>query len=86
MLTILLRLGLAVLILTAVLATLLEISRDAVTIRATPVDRISNSLGSELRRCQALGDAALQGVSCLNLWAQKRRSFLNSDSTPEGSE
>lgn len=75
----LLRLGIGVLALMAVLGALLEIAReDVIDIRSIPdVTDSSNPLAAELRRCQSLGDAALDDQDCAATWTETRRRFLN---------
>jgi conjugative transfer region protein TrbK len=63
----------------AVLGALLEIAReDVIDIRSIPdVTDSSNPLAAELRRCQSLGDAALDDQDCAATWTETRRRFLN---------
>ncbi|MCE8005824.1 putative entry exclusion protein TrbK-alt [Aestuariivita sp.] len=73
-----LRLGIGVLAFMAVLGALLEISReDGGDVRSAPnvTDR-SDPLTAELRRCQSLGDAALDDQDCAATWTETRRRFL----------
>jgi conjugative transfer region protein TrbK len=37
---------------------------------------VSNPLRDGLRRCQALGEAALRDDGCVRLWAEQRDRFL----------
>lgn len=85
---VLIRLGTGVFVLFALLAALLEISRDdEVVIRPAPVTiDLPDPRRTELRRCQALGEGALQDQSCLDAWAEKRRRFLTTDATSNGTE
>ncbi|TYB86078.1 putative entry exclusion protein TrbK-alt [Oceaniovalibus sp. ACAM 378] len=85
---VLIRLGTGVFVLFALLAALLEISRDdEIVIRPAPVTPEQTDLRqADLRRCQALGAAALEDPSCLDAWAEKRRDFLRSDPTSEREE
>jgi conjugative transfer region protein TrbK len=75
----LLRLGIGVLAFMAVLGALLEIARDdEIDVRSVPnVTDISDRLAAELRRCQSLGDAALNDQDCAATWTEARRRFLN---------
>ncbi len=86
--TVLIRLGTGVFVLFALLATLLEISRnDEIVIRHTPVTREQpDPRQADLRRCQALGPAALEDPSCLDAWAEQGRDFLRSSPTFERGE
>jgi conjugative transfer region protein TrbK len=40
-------------------------------------DGYSDPLAAELRRCQLLGDAALNDQDCATTWTETRRRFLN---------
>lgn len=75
----LLRLGIGVLAFMAVLGALLEIARDdVIDVRSVPnVTDSSDPLVAELRRCQSLGDAALDDQDCAAAWTETRRRFLN---------
>ena len=75
----LLRLGIGVLAFMAVLGALLEIAReDGVDVRSVPnVPDNSDPLAAEQRRCQLLGDAALDDQNCAATWDETRRRFLN---------
>lgn len=83
----LLRLGIGVLALIAVLGALLEIAReDVIDVRSVPnAMDISDPLAAELRRCQSLGEAALGDQYCAAIWTDTRRRFLN-PSPPSDSE
>ena len=76
---ILLRLGIGVVAFMAVLGALLEIAReDGVDVRPMPnVTNSSDPIAAELRRCQSLGDAALNDQNCAATWIETRRRFLN---------
>ena len=84
----LLRLGIGVLAFMAVLATLLEIAReDVIDVRPVPdVIDSSDPLAAELRRCQSLGDAALDDQTCAATWTETRRRFLNPALSPDPEE
>jgi conjugative transfer region protein TrbK len=75
----LLRLGIGVLAFIAVLGALLEVARDdGVDVRSVPnVMDNSDRLAADLRRCQLLGDAALNDQDCAATWTETRRRFLN---------
>ncbi len=81
----LLRLGIGVIAFMAVLGALLEVAReDGVDVR--PVSNVtdrSDPLAAELRRCQLLGDAALDDQDCAATWTETRRQFLTPSSDPE---
>tara|TARA_R110002049_G_scaffold305535_1_gene502465 strand:+ start:2385 stop:2654 length:270 start_codon:yes stop_codon:yes gene_type:complete len=74
----LLRLGIGVIAFMAVLGALLEVARDDM-INGRPVPNVtdnSDPLAEELRRCQSLGDAALDDQDCAATWTETRRRFL----------
>jgi conjugative transfer region protein TrbK len=84
----LLRLGIGVLAFMAVLGALLEIARDdVIDVRSVPnVTDSSDPLAAELRRCQSLGDAALDDEDCTATWTETRRRFLNLALSPDPEE
>jgi conjugative transfer region protein TrbK len=75
----LLRLGIGVIAFMAVLGAVLEIAReDGIDVRSVPnITDSSDPLAAELRRCQLLGDAALNDQDCATTWTETRRRFLN---------
>lgn len=75
----LLRLGIGAVAFMAVLGALLEIARDdMIDVQSVPnVTDSSDPLAAELRRCQSLGDAALDDQDCAATWTETRRRFLN---------
>ncbi|TPI57409.1 conjugal transfer protein TrbK [Mesorhizobium sp. B3-1-7] len=64
----------------AMTATALEMSRKedkpAGEGAHIPAASVSNPLRDGLRRCQALGEAALRDDGCARLWAEQRDRFL----------
>ena len=50
-----------------------------------PVASLPDPLGEALRRCQALGEAALRDDGCARLWAEQRNRFLGLDKAGGGS-
>ncbi|MGL5008300.1 MAG: putative entry exclusion protein TrbK-alt [Paracoccaceae bacterium] len=82
------RLGIATFALFAILAALLEVSRDDENLIRPASTGLSTQSPphAALQRCQALGVAALNDQACLTLWAGERRRFLITGATPEGSE
>ncbi|TPK38317.1 conjugal transfer protein TrbK [Mesorhizobium sp. B2-5-4] len=50
----------------------------------TPAASVPNPLPDGLRRCQALGEAALREDGCARLWAEQRNRFLGLE-RPSGS-
>tara|TARA_R110000868_G_scaffold209427_1_gene459232 strand:- start:32 stop:304 length:273 start_codon:yes stop_codon:yes gene_type:complete len=70
---------------TATVLALRDDRRPAEVTTAPPAVREQNDvdpLQAELRRCQALGEAATRDPKCLNAWAESRRRFLSG--RPEG--
>lgn len=83
--TILIRLGIGALVLTAILATLLEISRQSeMVIEPVPAQNTSDPARAELRRCQEIGEAAMQDDACLKAWAENRQRFMSPEPAPDG--
>jgi conjugative transfer region protein TrbK len=74
----LLRLSIGVIAFMAVLGALLEVARDdMINVRPVPnATDNSDPLAEELRRCQSLGDAALDDQDCAATWTETRRRFL----------
>ncbi len=75
---ILIRLSIGVLVLTAILASLLEINRQNETVIG-PVPatlNINDPRRAELRRCQEIGQAAMHDDACLTAWEENRRRFM----------
>lgn len=86
--TVLARLAAAIFLLIAIVVAIIELGRQGEEARASrPVAGVAQEpFRAELQRCQALGEAALQDQSCLDVWAEKRRDFLRSEPKSEGSE
>lgn len=86
--TVLARLAAAIFLLIAIVVAIIELGRQGEEVRASrPVAAATQEpFRAELQRCQALGEAALQDGSCLDVWAEKRRRFLSSGSDPQESE
>lgn len=84
--TVFARLAAASFLLVAVVVAIIELGRQGEEARASrpTAGATQEPFRDELQRCQALGEAALQDQACLNVWAEKRRRFL--DASPEGSE
>lgn len=82
------RLGIGLLACMAVLGALLEIARDdVINVRSAPnVTDSSDPLTAELRRCQSLGDAALDDQDCAATWTETRRRFLTPALSPDPKE
>jgi len=86
--TILARIAAIVFVAFAITATVLALRegrRPAAVTTAPPAVKERNAadpLQAELRRCQALGEAATRDSECLAAWAESRRRFLSGK--PEG--
>lgn len=79
--TVLARLAAAAFLLIAVVVAIIEPGRQGEEVRAArpAASVVEEPVRAELRRCQALGEAALDDQSCLDAWAEKRRRFLETD-------
>jgi len=86
--TVLARFAAAAFLMVAVVVATIELGRQGEEVRAPqPIESATQEPFSvELQRCQALGEAALQDQSCLDVWAEKRLRFLSTGSTSEGGE
>ncbi|WP_306259984.1 putative entry exclusion protein TrbK-alt [Pararhizobium sp. IMCC21322] len=81
------RLAAAVFLMIAIVVAVIELGRDGKEVRfSEPIAAVSDPLSAELQRCQALGDAALEDKSCLDVWAENRRRFLTPGSPLDGRE
>lgn len=81
------RLAAAVFLMIAIVVAVIELGRDGEEARSSePITAASDPLRIALQRCQALGDAALEDQSCLDVWAENRRRFLTPGLPPEESE
>lgn len=62
----------------AILATVIEFSReeDGSSPQSTAPDTAADSLRGELVRCQLLGEAGIRDTACLRAWAESRRRFI----------
>ena len=76
--TVLARLAAAAFLIIAVVVAIIELGRQGEEARASRplVSDVQEASRSELQRCQALGEAALDDQACLDVWAEKRRRFL----------
>ncbi len=77
--TVLARLAAAAFLLLAIVVAIIELGRQGEKARASrpAASAASDPLGSELLRCQALGEAAVRDLACLDVWAENRRRFLS---------
>ena len=82
------RLAAAAFLLIAIIVAIIELGRQGEEARAIrpSVAVASEPFRSDLQRCQALGQAALEDQSCLDVWAENRRRFLTTGSLPNDSE
>ena len=81
------RLAAAVFLMVAIVVAITELGRDGEDVRSSePIAATSDPLSAELRRCQALGNAALEDQSCLDVWAENRRRFLIPGTSPQTKE
>ena len=62
----------------AILATVIEFSREEnePSPQSTAPDTAADSLRGELVRCQLLGEAGIRDTACLHAWAESRRRFI----------
>ena len=63
----------------AVTATVIEMTRPEEPVRVLPAPALqppSDPLRATLRRCQQLGEAAMNEADCLAAWATSRDRFL----------
>ena len=62
----------------AILATVIEVSReeDGPSLQSTAPNLAADSLRGELVRCQLLGEAGIRDTACLHAWAESRRRFI----------
>lgn len=81
------RLAAAVFLMIAIVVAVIELGRDGEEVRpSAPIAAASDPLSTALQRCQALGDAALEDQSCLDVWAENRRRFLTPGTSPQTKE
>lgn len=83
--TVIARLAAAIFLMIAVVVAIVELGRqeDEATTARPDASAAVEPARADLRRCQALGEAALDDRSCLDLWAETRRRFLTTNS-PKG--
>ncbi len=72
------RLGAVAFGVVAILATVIEFSREGYEPSPHPTapDVAADSLRGELVHCQMLGEAGIRDVTCLRAWAESRRRFI----------
>ena len=79
------RLGAIVFVAVAITATVIELTDKQERSPTSPVRLIpsdSDPLREGQRRCQQLGQEALEDAACLRVWSQTRNRFLGRASEP----
>ncbi|ADZ68717.1 putative entry exclusion protein TrbK-alt [Polymorphum gilvum] len=79
------RLGAVVFVAVAITATAIELTRkeeEPTPKPARAVERSTDPLRNEQRRCQQLGEAAGKDAGCLRVWAETRDRFLGRAQQP----
>ena len=79
------RLGAIIFIAIAITATVIELTRKDEPPRGRPapeLQRPADPLRQSLRRCQQLGEAAVNDPACLAIWAENRDRFLGRTPVP----
>lgn len=82
---ILARLGAIIFVAIAFTATVIEMTREdepAQTRSAPSLQPAADPLRQNLRRCQQLGEAAVNDPTCLATWAENRDRFLGRTPVP----
>ncbi|WMS45160.1 putative entry exclusion protein TrbK-alt [Acuticoccus sp. MNP-M23] len=86
------RIGAIVFVAFAMIATVIELTREDEPARPAPAPAFApavDPLRAEQRRCQQLGEAAVRDTECLAVWAETRDRFLGrapSDAASRGEE
>ncbi|KFL26213.1 putative entry exclusion protein TrbK-alt [Brucella intermedia] len=83
------RLGAIVFVAVAITATVIELNRkeDAPASSPAPLHQSAyDPLRESQRRCQKLGQKALDDTDCLRVWAETRDRFLGRQPVPAGPE
>ena len=74
------RIGAAVFVAAAIALTIAQLAREAgrngEAVLLPRPEATPDPLAAEVRRCTALGEAALRDRACLEAWAERRRRFL----------
>ena len=81
----LVRLGAVIFVAIAITATVIEMTREDEPARSRPAPVLQPSadpLRQSLRRCQQLGEAAVNDTGCLATWAESRDRFLGRTPVP----
>ncbi|KPP88844.1 MAG: P-type conjugative transfer system protein TrbK [Rhodobacteraceae bacterium HLUCCA08] len=82
--SVLARIAAVVFVAIAITAALVEMDRDEAGQAARPAVPLipeADTLRTEQRRCQELGEAAASDPDCLAVWAETRDRFLGRDRT-----
>ena len=81
----LVRLGAVIFVAIAITATVIEMTREDEPAQTRPAPALQPSvdpLRQSLRRCQQLGEAAVNDPACLAIWAENRDRFLGRTPVP----
>jgi conjugative transfer region protein TrbK len=79
------RLGAIIFVAIAITATVIEMTREDEPAQSRPAPALQPSvdlLRQSLRRCQQLGEAAVNDPACLATWAESRDRFLGRTPVP----
>ncbi|WP_137113748.1 putative entry exclusion protein TrbK-alt [Mesorhizobium sp. GR13] len=79
------RLGAIIFVAVAITATVIELTREDEPAHHRPAPSLqptADPLRQSLRRCQQLGEAAVNDPGCLATWAENRDRFLGRTPVP----
>jgi conjugative transfer region protein TrbK len=79
------RLGAIIFVAIAITATVIEMTREDEPAQNRPAPSLqptADPLRQSLRRCQQLGEAAVNDPGCLTTWAENRDRFLGRTPVP----
>ncbi len=80
------RLGAIIFVAIAITATVIEMTREAEPAQSRPAPALQPSvdpLRQNLRRCQQLGEIAVNDPDCLATWNESRDRFLGRTPVPD---
>ncbi|MFC5393995.1 putative entry exclusion protein TrbK-alt [Bosea vestrisii] len=83
------RVGAILFIAVAITATVIELTREDDAPASEPMRALRSEAHpprKEQRRCQQLGQAAVNDAECLRVWAETRDRFLGKTPAPASSE
>jgi len=83
------RIAAIVFIAVAITATVIEMTREDVSVAAHSAPSLqlpADPLREGQRRCQQMGEAAASDVDCLHIWAETRDRFLGRTPVPNGGQ